>query len=343
MDKCKLCKVRKADKTGSHIIPHFLLKRVENIDGNNKRDHELGFTIGKLQISSHFGRSVSPEKLEEIYGEISETDIKNNKHPLIVDYYFCSECEDRLAQLESCYSAKIDILSDDDYESGISCKDGLLFWVSVFWRLSVHGESGVKLREDQDERLRLILDSLLPYKRVNEVIGIKDNYKLIENLSYKIIKFSNIDNDEAKWFIFHPDFFNSLCLFIAEFIVVLDLNAGFEEFNTIDCFGLNKLILDSPINAAEGIEVISMCDSSRYSNLNKSVLDKITEVYMTGLFEFLDKVHVIAGGMGGTMPLELKREILEGIVLSEKNIGRRLTQEEIKNSTYSIMRKYQLK
>lgn len=42
MNKCLLCKQNIADKTGSHIIPSFLMKR---INGNGMRDHEIGFVI----------------------------------------------------------------------------------------------------------------------------------------------------------------------------------------------------------------------------------------------------------------------------------------------------------
>ena len=39
-NRCLLCKYREADKTGSHIIPSFLMKR---INGDGQRDHEVGF------------------------------------------------------------------------------------------------------------------------------------------------------------------------------------------------------------------------------------------------------------------------------------------------------------
>ena len=36
MGKCLLCQLNDANKTGSHIIPSFLMK---HINGNGKRDH----------------------------------------------------------------------------------------------------------------------------------------------------------------------------------------------------------------------------------------------------------------------------------------------------------------
>ena len=39
MNNCLLCQQYEADKTGSHIIPSFLMKR---INGEGKRDNEIG-------------------------------------------------------------------------------------------------------------------------------------------------------------------------------------------------------------------------------------------------------------------------------------------------------------
>ena len=77
MKKCKLCNINEADKTNSHIVPHFLIKRIINVDNSNGRDKELGFKIGLDDINSFFGKSVLPEKLEEVYGEVTDDLIKN--------------------------------------------------------------------------------------------------------------------------------------------------------------------------------------------------------------------------------------------------------------------------
>lgn len=159
MNKCKLCDKNEADKKGSHIVPHFLLKRIENIEKKTGRDYELGFTIESLNSTSHFGRSVQPEKLEETYGELTDEDIAKIKHPLVVDNIFCSECEDRFANIENIYSKTINTVEKNDYESGVSTSIGILFWASILWRMSINRKSGVKLNPQQNEELRNILDS----------------------------------------------------------------------------------------------------------------------------------------------------------------------------------------
>ncbi len=45
MRNCLLCYENPADKTGSHIVPHFLVKRIDNEPGQSGRDKEMGFVI----------------------------------------------------------------------------------------------------------------------------------------------------------------------------------------------------------------------------------------------------------------------------------------------------------
>lgn len=340
MDKCNLCKNSNADKKGSHIVPHFLLKRIENIGGKKGRDYEIGYKIEKLKAKSHFGRSVQPERLEKTFGAITDEDIANNKHPLIVDNFLCPECEERLALIESKYSETIESVIEGDYESGISSANGILFWASVFWRMSVHGESGVKLTEEQNESLRTILDSFLPNEKqeLNEENFSK--HELVKDISYKIIRCHNAKDDDAKWLLFHPEFYKSFCLFIDEFVVVFSLDGKYEEFDTTDCFGINDLIKKAPANSSNGNEVIQPFDRTIFLDYAKKIVNKIKDVYVDGLDEFFNKVHIAAGGQGNKMPNELKQEIMKEITLDEKKIGRKYKQEEIVKSTYRVMKKY---
>ena len=58
MCKCLLCREREATAKGSHIIPSFFMKRINSLDGCNRRDHEVGFSIGQGKIETYFGREV---------------------------------------------------------------------------------------------------------------------------------------------------------------------------------------------------------------------------------------------------------------------------------------------
>lgn len=340
MEKCNLCKENDADKKGSHIVPHFLLKRIENIEGKTGRDYEIGFKIGRLFSKSHFGRAVQPEKLEETFGEISDKDIQNNNHPLVTDHLLCSECEERLAQIESRYSQTLQTLDKVNYQSGISSSEGILFWISIFWRMSIHGESGIKLTAGQNEQLRVILDTFLPLKNKGLDEKLIAESDLLKRLSYKIIRCHNCEPQNGKWLLFHPDFYNSLCLFIDEFVVVLSLDGQYDELEKTNCFGINDLILDAPTNSAGGQEIIKPFDKSIFIEFTQKIVNKLRDVYMGGLHEFFDQAHVAAGGKGDKMPAEMKQEIMEELVSVEKKMGRKYTQEEIIKSTYKIMQKH---
>src|SRR5690554_2297226 len=114
MRNCLLCDENPADKTGSHIVPHFLAKRIDNEPGESGRDKEMGFVITEDSTTSYFGRSVQPEKLEEIYGEVTDELIENNSIDGIVDNYFCSDCETNLAIIESEYAKTIESNTEID-------------------------------------------------------------------------------------------------------------------------------------------------------------------------------------------------------------------------------------
>ena len=63
MRNCLLCQHNEADKTGSHIIPSFLMKR---INGGGRRDHEVGFEIRDGLVNTYFGRDIYEEERKAI-------------------------------------------------------------------------------------------------------------------------------------------------------------------------------------------------------------------------------------------------------------------------------------
>lgn len=183
MSICKLCQQNEADKKGSHIIPFFLLREVENIDGKKERNYEIGFSLGGSDVKSHFGSSILPERLEEAFGEIQEEDIEANKHPMIFDHLLCTSCEKRFSVLESIYS---NYLADNNEEVAIDSNISYLFWISVFWRLGVIDNNEVHLPEDLLEKYRNLLITSLSE---NDIIS----HEVDHEFKLYILKVLNID------------------------------------------------------------------------------------------------------------------------------------------------------
>lgn len=203
-NKCFLCKKRTADKTGSHIIPNFLIQSSFADDKSKGRGNELIFPVSII-ADFRFGREVLPEKIENSIGRLpTEEEIENNiaePIPYIKDYIFCKECEERLGTIENLYSNAIIQVKGNNSLEEVDIQKHLshLFWLSVIWRISVTN-FGFKFRSDTliQEEMRTILDNCLCL----DANDIPDSGKYIDQLSkycYYLIKFKEDDQKRGSY------------------------------------------------------------------------------------------------------------------------------------------------
>lgn len=153
--KCLLCQNQEADKTGSHIIPSFFMKR---INGDGKRDHEVGFEIKGSIVDSYFGRDIYEDQRRTFTDQ--EEKIESRENYDVRDFIFCADCEKCFSKLESAYAQSL-LLNYNDGKNTINNKvtplEALLFWCSLVWRASVTEHLGQRLQPPYEERLRLAL------------------------------------------------------------------------------------------------------------------------------------------------------------------------------------------
>ncbi len=338
---CRLCGKEEADKKGSHIVPHFLLKRVINVEGKTERDYELGFRIDKMGMSSHFGRAVQPEKLEETFGVISDEDIVHNQKQLVVDNYYCSGCEKRFSLIESVYSKTLNKKDTRIYQSGVTTILGLLFWGSVVWRMSNHGQSGVKLKHEQEEFLRSILDKYLPEDDINELSSIDfDSIKDLSRISYKLLRFNNVEKNDFKFLLVDPEYVNCFVLLIDEFILAFTFDKNYEDFDKSGKLELEKLFEGIDESELKGYEQIYPFAKDVYINISKKMVDIAKNQYYEGINEYCDMIHRELGGSGNTMPQKIKNEIYLKLAFNETKLGRKYTHEDLVSSVKEVMQKY---
>ena len=156
--KCLLCKCSRADKKGSHIVPSFLMKRINSHDGCLQRDHEVGFEIRSSEVKAYFGRSIYRDVREEYTDDQSMMESRFN--PDMLDYVFCSSCESWFSKLESSYAKSIDLKNKPDsliINNKASGLDSMLFWCSILWRCSVTRHFVNSLHPDFEKKLRRVL------------------------------------------------------------------------------------------------------------------------------------------------------------------------------------------
>jgi hypothetical protein len=341
MNKCLLCKTRDADKKGSHIVPHFLLKRIENIDDKQGRDYELAFAIGEFDTEAYFGRAVSPEKLEDTFGKLSDEEIDSNRHPLVVDFYFCAYCEERLSKIESEYAGTLATYNlQSTYESGITAELGFLFWGSIIWRMSIHQHSGTYLSDTENEMLRNLLDTFLASK-ISEIDQVKVKQdKIGKGISYRLLRSPKFSENNITYMAWHPAFRKVNSLIIDEFILSFSLTDSYDEYDSIDFLGANADILGSTKNAGGTNENIGPLSQEKMMSVNQSLVKATATQRRDRLSEFWDTVHTELGGTG-QMPSYIKNEILDELSSEEKKMGRKHNQNEIQSSTFKVLLKYE--
>jgi hypothetical protein len=342
MKICKLCNTNQADKKGSHIVPHFLLKRIENIEGKNSRDYELGFVIQEFETKSYFGRSVPTEKLEEIYGELTDNDIEKNKHPLIVDNFFCSYCEDRFAKIEDEYAKTLGKFDNKPYYSGIPSGISLLFWASVLWRVSINKKSGMELTEKQNETLRSILDRVLSKKLSDIDFENLLNSKDINHLSYRLLRCPNYSINHATHMVCNPKLRHPYSLLVDEFLLFFAFNNNYKEYQNNDFFGIKEVVFEAPINSVNiEEEQVYPINEQLLENFTAKLVYHMKSIRIKKLNEFWDVLHVSLGGKGKGMPENIKRELLTELTSEEKKLGRSHNIEDLRNTTFKVLQKYE--
>lgn len=337
MNKCKLCKDSFANKTGSHIVPHFIMKRIDSVPNKKGRDKELGFNINFIFTKFHFGQSVLPEKLKEILGDVSDSEMKNNKVPYIVDFVFCKNCELKLSKIEYEYSKTIDKKgTNSEVQSEIS----FLFWISIIWRISIFKNYGLILKENEEELLREILNKylLLDIKNINYELLKKDI--LCENISYKLIRCPDYSKKNATYFFCHPSHKAPYSILIDEYVLFFyfsqnSLNSTIQSF-----FGFEENISEGFTNSVIKGENKIIYTEEIFKQFSSNLIKFYTKKYFRNYSIILDTIHEEMGGKGKEMPLNLKQSIMKRIIYEEEKIGRKYTFENNVKLIYEEMRNY---
>ena len=311
MNKCLLCLIKDADETGSHIVPHFLMKRIENAPGDKERDKEIGFVIKKGFTSSHFGRAVQPKKLEEIYGEVTDELIESNTNDIVVDNYFCKTCEKRLAAIENEYSKTIGSKTETN-ANFISEKRpflGFLFWISIVWRLSIQENSGFKLKQKEERKLGRILNSYLntDIKQIKPDPSDPD----LANIGYKLLRAPNYSDNNSTWLHWSHIYERPYSFIIDEYLFFLYFKKNHMKGMTLDFYGSEPLKKKAIFNTAFSSESVYGMEHQEHKEVGERMIFFSVQTRLNALSELLDNLHRESGQKGKHMPTDLKNEIIK--------------------------------
>ena len=156
---CALCGEKEALCTGSHLAPHLLIQSFLSYNGTTLRDTEMvnETTMAGFHKERKWGRAVPEEAIDDTFGEVSlEEKVAIKPSAVTRDYVFCNDCEKRFGFIETAYA--------ESFRKHNPCKNGLLayvFWLGVFWRLSV-GRMALQLSPKDEKTIGGILNRLMP-------------------------------------------------------------------------------------------------------------------------------------------------------------------------------------
>ncbi|WP_299568313.1 hypothetical protein [uncultured Pedobacter sp.] len=312
------------------------MKMVDNADHVKGRDKELGFKITEDFVKPYFGRDVNTDKLEAVFGDITDDDIAESRSEIIADNIYCSNCEKKFGRLESFYAKTLEIFNDSEYISSNEPFLSLLFWSSIVWRISSYKKMGFSLTEKEQEHLRKIL-----------VNSLKDEYTLeenrsineIKNLRYAILRSPQYFKDNETSVFFHPKHRFPYCLLIGEYTVFFFMKINHLRNPEQSFFGLEKFLKKASLNSCDIGENIFPISYKDMDLAKDKFIDFVNERRLKGLFFNLDELHVKLGGEGKKMPMPYKMEILAELLKDNKKSGRSFTREDIVSVTTKVLLK----
>lgn len=158
--KCALCGQKEATCTGSHMAPHFLIQPFLSYDGASARDTEVinETKMVGLHKERKWGRAVPADTIDDTFGYVPEPEKLTVKDPALTrDNVFCPDCEKHFSLIEAAYAPY--------FRKHQPCPDGAiayLFWLGVFWRLSV-GKMALRLSKGDENAIGAILQRFMPY------------------------------------------------------------------------------------------------------------------------------------------------------------------------------------
>lgn len=291
MCKCLLCRKNEANKKGSHIIPSFLMKRV---NGFGERDHEIGFVMKNGIANVYFGRDIYEEQRNEFTD--NEEKLESRENYDVRDNVFCSDCEKYFASLETKYAPSLNLsLTESNITKNTKVLpiDAMLFWCSVVWRILATHHLNTRTNPDIEERLRFALDN-------KSIEGLNMYYKLLRCKDYAI----RSKNGTCVRIDIKEDF---ILLIVDDFILAMYFNTSNHTPNS-KLFGI-KLPRNGGLNVGYNKEEINPLTDEQFCKVIQIIIrDAINDMQLCDKFRYLHRIY-----FGKEIPLEVLSDTIDMI------------------------------
>ena len=243
---------------------------VSSVDGSYRRGKELLYTIGEYTTKAHLGSEVLEHEWADSFDHMSEERIEElKKNAGAEDFIFCSRCEKRLGEyLESPWH-------DHMFKGqNISPETAFFFWVSVLWRISFFEGITLKLPHHIEEGLRKrLLNFFLAKESKSPTIHLMENLPFY----YKVLHCKDYSKNHPGLVYYEYDKKSHCATTILGDVVACFAFAPKYSFRKCSFYGLEKDILEAPLNNG--------AEAEKHISINASALDNANELIMHDLQE----------------------------------------------------------
>lgn len=288
MEKCNLCKNKEATKTGSHIVPSFLMKRINALDNCGKRDYEVGLSYRGLGFNLYIGRNIDQDKLGELISSSQDEFIEKNVNQDVKDYIFCPDCEAHLGKIESEYAKTLSKYEENNnvITHNVKPNVALIFWASIVWRIAFTEEQNLGISEEFKNHLGSVIKNYIDCVKKG-----KDTGHLIRNseLHYKLFRCVDYSKTEATH-LFLEENKNVVTLICDEYILILYYKSESKK-DEIDLLGAENYLDKIKFNTGLESEEIYSFSKEEYKEIMTNLITKFARRNRTVLFELFRIFH----------------------------------------------------
>lgn len=288
MTLCRICKLKDATKTNSHLLPAFIEAIVGSYDHSYKRDKDILITKTPYETKVHVG-AIPTDENERLFDqeELSDERIKTELavNPCAMDYIFCPECESALSTyLEAPYS------NDLQGKNAVDGHVAYFFWVSVIWRMSIGMSFGFRLPENLEKQLGESLDNYLKIEKDN-LDGIN---RIIENtpFCYKLFHCQDYCKDPNNGGLIHcwlSDSKKSIMCILGDYGIEVCFSREFQS--EAPKYFLNERVIESaPINVGLIDEQRLNIDKALWAKTHKGFIMFNKQKIIDGNLELLQQI-----------------------------------------------------
>lgn len=337
---------KKANKKGSHVIPHFLIKSMVNDNQNEKeRDKEVSFKMESNFSGLYFGRGVLPDKIQEILRrDLTEEEVETIENHYVVDYFLCEQCEKRLSVIEAYYSEKSKSFTEKGKlrTNKVESHVALLFWYSILWRISVTGTLGLELKGKEEKRVRHLLNLCLSDNKKKLLENSVQAANLIDKHSYVILQHELVEGQVNKnFYVAHPVHKMPYCLLVNDFVIFFYMKSSHFRSVEQSFFSYEKYIKKELLNPCGENETIYILTEEEHEKAGQKMLSFKTDSWIRNWVKVIEETLLqIDPKMPGHLINQIKKEVITEMIQDESiSLGEKYSKENFIKTFWKVVQR----